>query len=116
MEVKIPRELQEKLQKLVFLAWADVSEGFQNKLARDQFKGAQLGLGFHTKVSKWQPETIQQVSRVYHGNCDSLLAAANQRGKQFPVTGMKESPYKLSKCCSVSGKEDTNLLHKVIGK
>lgn len=90
-------ELQEKLQKLVFLAFADVGEGFQDKLARDQFKRAQLDLGFHTKVSEWQPKTLQGVSGVYHGNCDSLLAAVDQRRKQFLVTGMKDSHYKFSK-------------------
>lgn len=109
-------ELQEKLQKFVFLSYAGVVEGFQDKMARDQFKRAQLDLGFHSKVSEWQLKTLQGVSGVYRGSCDSPLAAGDQRRKQFLVTGMKDSPYKFSKCSSVSGKEDTNLPRNVIEK
>ena len=91
-------------------------QGFQDKLARDQFKGVQLDFGFHNKVSEWQPETLQGVSGVYYGNCDFLLAAMDQRRKQFLVTGMEDSHYKFSKRSSVPGKEDTNLPHDVTEK
>lgn len=41
---------------------------FKDKLERDQFKGAQQGSGFYTKVREWQPKTLKGTSKVYHGN------------------------------------------------
>lgn len=88
---------------------------FKDKLERDQFKDAQLDLGFYTKVRKWQPlQALQGISEVFHGNCDSPLALADHRKKQFLVTEMKDSPYKFSKCSSVTEKENTNVSHDVI--
>lgn len=52
-------------------------------------------------------------SGVYYGNCDSPLAAVDQR---FLVTGMKDSHSKFSECSSLSGKEDTSLPHYDIEK
>lgn len=40
-----------KIYRNSFLACVGASEGFQDKLAMDQFKGAQLYLSFHTEVS-----------------------------------------------------------------
>lgn len=93
---KIPAEVQEELQNPVFLACADVSEGLQHKLARDQFKGAQLGLGFQIKVREWQPKALQEVSGVYHWKLCFLSCSCGP--KEEVVCGSRDKRVTTAPC------------------